>query len=76
MLGGEQKIIKDSKIAGMETTRLGECNVMGIMAHRAEEKNEKLNEEDIEELAKFFYLLWQCDERNKREGRYGKKNEG
>lgn len=32
----------------------------------------KLSEEDIKQLADFFYLLWQCDERNKREGRYEK----
>lgn len=32
----------------------------------------KLSDEDIKKLADFFYLLWQCDERNKREGRYDK----
>lgn len=36
------------------------------------EINDKLNDEDIKQLADFFYLLWQCDERNKREGRYDK----
>lgn len=33
----------------------------------------ELSEQDIKQLADFFYLLWQCDERNKREGRYDKE---
>lgn len=33
-------------------------------------KNTKLSQEDISELAKLFYLLWQMDKRNKQEGKY------
>lgn len=36
------------------------------------EPSDKLSDTDIKQLAGFFYLLWQCDERNKREGRYDK----
>lgn len=35
--------------------------------------SDKLDEEDIKQLAAFFQLLYECDERNKREGRYDKK---
>lgn len=48
-----------------------ECNVMRVMTHRNDQKNKKLSDEDVKQLADFFYLLWRCDERNKREGRYG-----
>lgn len=34
------------------------------------EAGRDLSEADIKQLADFFYLLWQYDERNKREGRY------
>lgn len=37
------------------------------------EQEDELSKEDIKKLADFFYLLWQCDERNKREGRYEEK---
>lgn len=33
-------------------------------------KNKKLSQEDISELAKLFYLLWQMDEKNICEGKY------
>lgn len=39
------------------------------------QKWEKLDKEDIAHLAKFFDLLAQIDERNKREGRYEKNSE-
>lgn len=44
------------------------------MAHRTDNIIDKLTDNDIKTLAEFFYLLWKCDERNKREGRYDKKN--
>lgn len=34
------------------------------------DENQKLSDEDIGELAKFFYLLMEIDMRNKQEGKY------
>ncbi|OHA44244.1 MAG: hypothetical protein A3G04_01765 [Candidatus Taylorbacteria bacterium RIFCSPLOWO2_12_FULL_44_9] len=61
----------------MEITLRGECNVIRVMAHRngSSKKDDKLSQEDISELSKFFYLLWQMDEKNKREGKYDNKQD-
>lgn len=45
---------------------------MRVMAHRNKQpkKETKLSQEDISELAKFFKLLMEMDEKNIREGKY------
>jgi len=45
---------------------------MRVMAHRKNQpkKETKLSQEDISELAKFFKLLMDMDEKNIREGKY------
>ena len=47
------------------------------MAHRNKQpkKETKLSQEDISELAKFFKLLMDMDEKNIREGKYPRPKE-
>lgn len=50
---------------------------MRVMAHRNKQpkKETKLSQEDISELAKFFKLLMDMDEKNIREGKYPRPKE-